>query len=104
MEKYLYDGFGEFEKLNINFITDGIPLCYMKNYESHSIDAYKLIKGDTTHLGEKEKTKVCYKCSYNIICPGPRIDYVDLYGDRELKPFKKSPQAIIQRIKKEHNL
>lgn len=82
----------------IKFISDGIPLCYMKGFESMSIDAYKLHVGKSSFLDEKARQKPCRKCSLAKICAGPRADYVKVHGYGDLRPSKKSPAPIIREI------
>jgi MoaA/NifB/PqqE/SkfB family radical SAM enzyme len=98
IKKSIYEGFSEFEKKNINFIVDGIPLCYMKNFEDKNIDVFNLMNGGSFSVNEKRKTIICRNCDIKEICSGPRIDYVSLYGYDELKPVKN--KKLLGQIKK----
>lgn len=100
-EKIL-QGFKEFEKLGLNFIYDGIPLCLVKGFESKNIDAAMAAQGGLFSCGEKKHFSPCLKCLIKEVCPGPRKDYVKLYGSDELNPVKNTAQAaeIKRRLKK----
>jgi len=100
---YLMKGFAEFEKKKINFISDGIPLCYMTGFEDRNIDAQiKSVKSDIW-IAEHEKShfKPCRNCVLKNICSGPRTDYVKIYGFCELKQVrdKKLLSVIKSKIK-----
>lgn len=86
MEEYLYKGFDEFKKLDIKFISDGLPLCFMKGSEENNIDAAMADSGGLFSASEKAHVAQCRKCLLKKICPGPRKDYVLIYGCHEIKP------------------
>lgn len=89
IKEYLKEGFYEFKKLNLNFITDGIPLCYMRGFEETSIDTWAIIRErQLPSFKEKTHIMVCNKCSLKKICQGIRKDYIKLYGEKEFKPIK----------------
>ena len=85
-------------RVNMKFIADGFPLCVMDGYEYAAIDAVKRYCGDGLYMEEKAKTSRCAECSLAAICAGPRVDYVQLYGDEELTPSRKDPRPIIAKV------
>ncbi len=101
--QYLKEGFSEFDKLGINFISDGIPLCFMNGFEHKNIDAYMSIKGGCFSTSEKSHFKPCLSCKIKSVCPGPRKDYVSIFGFNELKPVSnpRAKELILKRIKSE---
>lgn len=90
---HLRSGFSEFEKQGLNFISDGIPLCFMKGFEHKNIDAWMSIKGGCFSMKEKTHCPVCISCALKELCPGPRKDYAALYGCSELRPVKSKNRA-----------
>lgn len=80
IEPYLSSTFALAKKLGIKIISDGIPLCFMKDYEDFSID----IINTSTSLKEKIKVEICKKCIKNKICSGIRKDYIKIYGSDEI--------------------
>jgi sulfatase maturation enzyme AslB (radical SAM superfamily) len=86
-EPRLREAFRVLEKAGVNFLCDSVPLCFMKGFERHSIDAHMLARGERRHyFGEKERTARCAGCSLAAVCSGPRKDYVARFGDAELRP------------------
>ncbi len=65
----------------IKVIVDGIPLCFMKEYQTSSVD----FMGAKKSIKEKTKTLICRKCNMKSICSGIRKDYLSIYGFDELK-------------------
>ncbi|MBU2575461.1 MAG: radical SAM protein [Elusimicrobia bacterium] len=94
----LIKAFRVFDKSGIKFLTDGFPLCLAPGYEDRAIDTFKLghLKS-ALYLGEKEHCPACKKCTLKNICPGPRTDYLELYGPAGLKASKKAPGPIVER-------
>lgn len=83
--------FGLLERGGLNFLCDSVPLCFMKDFERHSIDAHMLARGEERHyFSEKERTPRCAKCSLAAVCSGPRKDYVCRFGDSELRPRRRA--------------
>ena len=70
----------------VKCLVDGMPVCLIKEFKEASIEAFKLDAGDYTYMNEKTKPARCKGCALGKICAGPRKDYVDMYGDCELKP------------------
>lgn len=89
------------QKNKIRILSDGLPLCYLKGYEDCAIDVYKVVHGNPTFLWEKMKPGKCGKCAVNIFCSGVRKDYLDLFGDKEVRPFcEKDRIRVTDRILK----
>ena len=86
-------------KFGIKYITDGIPLCYLDGFEENAVDVSKILQDNYTFQSEKRKSEKCKECSLDVICMGPRADYLDLFGDEELVPSRKNPQKIIDYVK-----
>lgn len=95
---YLTRAMNSMTRAKMKFITDGFPLCHMEGHEDAAIDVYKRLFNDPLYMGEKTKTPKCAGCALGGICAGPRKDYVELYGDEELRPSRKDPQPIIDKI------
>ena len=99
-EPYLLKTFGILEKGGVNFLADSVPLCRMKGFERHSIDAHMLARGELRHyFGEKERTPRCAACSLAAVCSGPRKDYTARFGDAELRPRRRPAAAILKTLK-----
>lgn len=99
-EKPLLGAFRLLEKAGLNFLCDSVPLCYMRGFERHSIDAHMLARGEDRHyFGEKARTARCAKCSLAAVCSGPRRDYAERFGDTELRPQKRPPAAVLPALK-----
>ena len=95
-EPHLLKAFRILEAAGVNFLADSVPLCYMKGFERHSIDAHMLARGERRHyFGEKERTPRCAACALAAVCSGPRKDYVARFGDAELRPRKASPARLL---------
>lgn len=91
-EKPLRQAFRLLEKGGLNFLCDSIPLCRMRGFERHSIDAHMLARGEERHyFGEKERTARCGACSLSRVCSGLRRDYAARFGDAELRPRRAGP-------------
>lgn len=95
---YLNESMRLCAQYRIRCIIDGFPLCYIPGFEDISIDAFKMLKKRYTFLDEKGKTPKCQGCTLGNICAGPRVDYIQLYGDNEIYPSTKNPAEIIAKI------
>jgi len=61
--------------------VDHIPPCFLGRHHAKNVDIAKMragIKGP--HLSEKKKTAQCRGCGFFRLCPGPRKDYIAVYG------------------------
>lgn len=86
------------ENSGIDLLVDGVPLCYMKDFEQFSIDLIKVLnlEGERLHAS-KEKTEKCRECSLKDICLGFREGYTEINGD-EAKPQDRDPGKIRNKI------
>ncbi len=81
-----------------------VPLCYFKGYEKHISEINERILFSTEHwapdfkntdalasrqLVSRKKTMRCKGCSFYNACEGIWVEYINHYGDSELKPVKK---------------
>lgn len=62
-------------------VIDHIPACFVRDWLDHHVD-YQKMREETPgiHLEEKRKTGDCEGCALAPSCPGPRRDYVELFG------------------------
>lgn len=66
---------------NIKCEVDHIPLCFLGRLYHLNVDVRKMrLKLKGPHLNEKKKIAACRGCKHAAICPGPRKDYVAVYG------------------------
>lgn len=82
------------EKLGMNVIFDGFPLCFVKgfedNYKDISSTGIKYIseafedKFYPTHHGNRTKFDVCEGCSKKKLCDGLYTTYLDYYKVEEM--------------------
>ena len=99
-EPWLLRSFKILSEGGMHFITDGFPLCFMKGFEEHCIDAGLMARGaEKFFMSEKAKCPPCLACSLGKICPGPRKDYSARFGWKELRPVKTSVAPILRRLK-----
>jgi MoaA/NifB/PqqE/SkfB family radical SAM enzyme len=71
-----------------------IPLCVLGNnyFLANNLyfdqrDKFDINGQAVVFDREKYKNNKCQKCLYNDLCPGIDLDYVKLFGDKELKSF-----------------
>jgi MoaA/NifB/PqqE/SkfB family radical SAM enzyme len=70
------------DELEIRFDIDHIPLCFVPEYKERHVDYGKMRGGAPgAHLAEKRRVGRCAACPLRGDCPGPRRDYVELYGE-----------------------
>lgn len=111
----------EFLKENeMNFyVSEGMPLCFMENYEQYSavtqlalknviiwdnfikesniINFKKVVTSDSSIHGKTDK---CNPCTLKKICGGVWPQYLEIYGDDELQPSVRDLDRITSQIKK----
>ena len=90
-QPYLLKAFKKCQELNIDFITDHIPLCYLDDFVKYHIDYQKIVSGkeSVVSLKEKVKLKQCADCRLNSFCYGVRKDYLEFFGEKtKVKPIK----------------
>ncbi|MBI3297886.1 MAG: radical SAM protein [Elusimicrobia bacterium] len=68
-------------ELGLRYDVDHIPACFVRGHLDHHVDYQKMLRSQTgVFLKEKQKTAECDDCALRAHCPGPRTDYVELYG------------------------
>lgn len=73
-------------ELGVPFDLDHIPVCFVIDYKEHHADYRKMREGLAgVHLAEKTRVKACEPCLMRGICPGPRRDYLEVYGELPLE-------------------
>lgn len=88
---FLSEVFRECQKLNIEFIIDHIPLCYLEEYRNYHIDYQKISRGEKPGYSLQEKVKMleCEHCSWSSYCCGVRKDYLKYFGQKtKVYPIK----------------
>lgn len=78
---YLNRAFGLCAKLGVNFDVDHIPVCFVMDHKDHHADYRKMRTAQPgRHLSEKQQVADCDGCVMREACPGPRKDYIEVYG------------------------
>jgi MoaA/NifB/PqqE/SkfB family radical SAM enzyme len=68
-------------ELGVKFDVDHIPVCFVLDYKDHHADYRKMRENKSgVHLSEKQKIADCDGCAMRSACPGPRKDYIEVYG------------------------
>lgn len=68
-------------ELGLRFDVDHIPVCFVMEFKEHHADYRKMReKTPGVHISEKQKVAECEGCNIRAMCPGPRRDYIELYG------------------------
>lgn len=80
----------------LKYMIDDIPLCYMKGFESASVDSHILRSGQNIKI-DKVKPPACASCALTRECAGIRSQYLELYGAGELRPLRPGPHAANKR-------
>jgi MoaA/NifB/PqqE/SkfB family radical SAM enzyme len=79
---FLNAAFSACEKAGIAFDVDHIPVCFVSAYKAHHADYRKMQEHKPgVHLAEKQKIADCESCVMREVCPGPRRDYLEVYGE-----------------------
>ncbi len=101
IEPYLYEVMEHCINNNIDFMVEGVPLCYMIGYEKYSAEVNRMnsnfiyMDQKNTNIEDvhelinkslKRKAFICRKCSLNNKCPGVWKEYAELFGTNELFP------------------
>jgi MoaA/NifB/PqqE/SkfB family radical SAM enzyme len=78
---YLNRAFRLCDELGVNFDVDHIPVCFVMDWKDHHAD-YRKMRASATgrHLSEKQQVADCDGCAMREACPGPRKDYIEVYG------------------------
>ena len=78
---YLNRAFRLCDRLGVNFDVDHIPVCFVMDWKDHHADYRKMLAAATgRHLSEKQQVADCDGCPMREACPGPRKDYIEVYG------------------------
>jgi molybdenum cofactor biosynthesis enzyme MoaA len=74
--------FKECDRLGIGFDIDHIPVCFLMDFKEHHADYRKMQEAKPgVYLAEKQKVADCDSCVMREFCPGPRRDYLEVYGE-----------------------
>lgn len=77
-------------ELGVEFDVDHIPVCFVSEYKEHHADYRKMrdaVRG--VHTAEKRKVDDCEACVMKDVCPGPRRDYQEIYGElTQVRPIR----------------
>ena len=95
LQPYLNGALRVLSFAGVKFITDGFPLCRLTGFEASSIDVYKRLLGIKEFMTEKRHAPRCAGCSLLGLCAGPRADYLEIYGDSDLRPSPADPEAVL---------
>lgn len=78
---WLRRAFAACDELGVRFDVDHIPVCFVMEWKEHHADYRKLReKTPGRHLSEKQQVADCDGCAMADACPGPRKDYIEVYG------------------------
>ena len=78
---YLNRAFRLCESLGVDFDVDHIPVCFVMDWKEHHADYRKMrASAKGRHLSEKQQVADCDGCAMRDACPGPRKDYIEVYG------------------------
>ncbi len=68
-------------ELGVDFDVDHIPVCFVLDWKDHHADYRKMReRAPGRHLAEKQQVADCDGCAMREACPGPRKDYIEVYG------------------------
>ena len=78
---HLNAAFGLCRELGISFDVDHIPVCFVLDHKESHADYRKMRESKPgIHLAEKQQVADCDGCAMRETCPGPRKDYLEVYG------------------------
>jgi MoaA/NifB/PqqE/SkfB family radical SAM enzyme len=78
---YLSRAFRLCDRLGVNFDVDHIPVCFVLDWKHRHADYRKMRAVQPgRHLAEKQQVADCDGCAMRESCPGPRKDYIEVYG------------------------
>lgn len=76
----LNEAMGLCQELGMTVMVDHIPVCFVEKYKDFHVDYKKMVnKQQGIFLREKQKVAECDTCYLKGCCPGPRVDYLDIY-------------------------
>jgi MoaA/NifB/PqqE/SkfB family radical SAM enzyme len=78
---HLRRAFALCDELGVPFDVDHIPVCFVMEWKDRHAD-YRKMRASATgrHLAEKQQVADCDGCAMREACPGPRKDYIEVYG------------------------
>ena len=93
-----------FKSNNIDFLIEGIPLCFMRGFKKNCSETYRMSVPSVKYEGGgvskhkdlhsfihsslKTKSSVCKKCKLDDQCVGVWKEYAEIHGLSELVPIK----------------
>lgn len=78
---YLNAAMARCRERGIPFDVDHIPVCFVMEYKEQHVDYRKMREHRPgVYITEKQKVAECETCALAEWCPGPRRDYMELYG------------------------
>lgn len=78
---HLRRAFAACDELGVRFDVDHIPVCFVLEWKDRHADYRKMReKSPGRHLAEKQQVADCDGCAMADACPGPRKDYIEVYG------------------------
>lgn len=87
---FLVSALRECRKMDIEFLADHIPLCWLGEFSANAVDYKKTLNGGDLRYAQAEKIQVpaCSGCRSKDTCFGPRRDYIELFGEHgAVKPI-----------------
>ena len=97
VQKYIHKAIDILKGAGKQGWTLNYPVCFMKGYEAFSsmmeLQTKMFWPHMDTNLDEKRKgdnilVNACKNCRYRLVCIGVMKGYVDVMGDKEIKPVK----------------
>jgi len=75
------------QRYKIDFLIDHMPVCLISEFKEHHADFIKLKSGQGSIFSLKEKVKIkqCKGCRLSDYCYGVRKDYLELFGQSNIK-------------------
>ena len=81
----------------IKTVIQNMPLCRLKNFEGFSFEYHRWHRGDRVleaGVADKAGCPACARCRLEPACCGARADYLEIYGDKELRASAKPPESV----------
>jgi len=95
---YVHKGLKAGISAGVPCFAEALPYCHMQGFEDCISDRFEPVTEIQDHdifiltykevrqRDDKLKSKKCKKCKYNEQCEGTWKEYIEFYGDEELKP------------------
>ncbi len=91
---FLNAAFKACNESGVDFDVDHIPVCFVIDYKDHHADYRKMrAQQPGVHLAEKQQVADCEGCVMRQACPGPRRDYLEIYGELRATTFVKAVRS-----------